>query len=93
MESGKLYQLKDLFFPNSPYVEKLSEMVNAQIERRSIQVFEKPVTIREDQDYYLANKCLVLFFQLYEITPYVYGFPYFQSLFMKFKTYTAMKDY
>ena len=34
-------------------------------------------TIRPEQDYYIADKALVIYFQLYELTPYAYGFPYF----------------
>jgi hypothetical protein len=33
--------------------------------------------ISPEQDYYIADKALVLFFQLYELTAYAYGFPYF----------------
>jgi len=77
LKSGKLYQLKDLFLPNIPYVKTLSGIVNDQIESRNLPVFEKPVEITKNQYFYLADKCIVLFFQLYEILPYVYGFPYF----------------
>ncbi|WP_255323435.1 RsiV family protein [Priestia megaterium] len=33
--------------------------------------------IKPDQDFYIADKSLVLFYQLYDLTPYVYGIPYF----------------
>ena len=33
--------------------------------------------IRSDQDFYIADTVLVIYFQLYEITPYSLGFPYF----------------
>ncbi|WP_368073024.1 RsiV family protein [Virgibacillus salinus] len=33
--------------------------------------------MQPDQDFYIADKALVIYFQLYEITPYVFGFPMF----------------
>ncbi|GAA0594926.1 hypothetical protein GCM10009001_08810 [Virgibacillus siamensis] len=69
--------LEDLFKPGSNYVERLSELINEQIQERNIDTFEDTVTIQPDQDFYIADKTLVIYFQLYEITPYVYGFPMF----------------
>lgn len=77
VESGRLYQLKDLFKPGSNYVHRLSEIVKEQIETRDIPVFDEFTQIKPDQDFYIADKALVLYFQLYDITPYAYGFPYF----------------
>lgn len=76
-ETGHIYQLSELFKPNSNYVLRLSEIVEAQIIARQIPLLGKFKGIRPDQDYYIADKCLVIYFQLYEITPYVVGFPYF----------------
>ena len=75
--TGKQYSLKDLFNPNSNYVEKLSQIISMKIEAWDVPLLEDFTTIRPDQDYYLADHTIVIYFQLYEITPYVYGFPYF----------------
>nr|WP_277347129.1 RsiV family protein [Psychrobacillus sp. BL-248-WT-3] len=75
--TGKQYSLKDLFNPNSNYVEKLSQIISMKIEAWEVPLLEDFTTIRPDQDYYLADHTIVIYFQLYEITPYVYGFPYF----------------
>ena len=75
--TGKSYSLRELFKPGSNYVERLSAHVAAQIKSRGIPVLYDFKSIRPDQDYYIADKALVLYFQLYELTPYVYGFPYF----------------
>ncbi|RSD22326.1 DUF3298 and DUF4163 domain-containing protein [Mesobacillus subterraneus] len=77
MKSGRMYELKDLFKPGSDYVKRLSEIVEAQIKNRSIPLLEDFKGISEDQDFYIADKSLVLYFQLYELTPYAYGFPMF----------------
>lgn len=78
IETGKVYQLYDLFKPDSDYLKVLSDIVSAQIKARNIPLVSpykgiKPV----DQDYYIADKALVIYYQLAEFTPYVYGFPFF----------------
>ncbi|HET7578751.1 MAG TPA: DUF3298 domain-containing protein [Bacillales bacterium] len=77
VRTGKLYSLKELFKPGSDYVKVLSAIVKKQIKDRQIQTLDNFTAIRPDQDYYIADKCLVLYFQLYEITPYYVGFPMF----------------
>ncbi|WP_083270655.1 DUF3298 and DUF4163 domain-containing protein [Bacillus marinisedimentorum] len=77
LEKGKLCKLKDLFKPGSDYVTKLSSLIDAQIKERNIQLLGDFISIRPNQDFYIADKCLVVYFQLYEITPYVTGFPMF----------------
>jgi len=77
IESGRLYELKDLFKPGASYVERLSEIVQKQIVARDIPILDEFTGIKPDQDFYIADKALVLYFQLYELTPYAYGFPYF----------------
>lgn len=69
--------LSELFKPGSNYVDRLSELINEKIQERDIGTFEDMVKILPDQDFYIADKALVIYFQLYEITPYVFGFPMF----------------
>lgn len=75
--TGEQYELKDLFKPGSNYVEVLSDIVAKQIEERDIYLLEPFKEIKPNQDYYIADKSLVLYFQLYELTAYAYGFPHF----------------
>lgn len=77
VQTGKLYQLKDLFKPGSDYVKVLSNIIKRQIDERNIQLLNGFSGISPDQDFYIADKALVLYFQLYEITPYYVGFPMF----------------
>lgn len=76
-ETGKLLSLPDLFKVGAPYVDVLSKHVAAQIKMRDIQTLEPFKSIQPDQDFYMTDKALVLFFQLYEIAPYVYGILHF----------------
>ena len=75
--TGKQYDLKDLFKPNSNYVSVLNKHIKAQIAERKIETFEPFKTIRPNQDFYIADRSLVIYFQQYEIAAYVYGLLYF----------------
>lgn len=74
---GTVYPLSSLFKKDSDYVDVLSEKVRLQIKEREIPVINGFEKISPEQDYYIADRCLVLYFQIYEITPYVFGFPFF----------------
>ena len=77
LKNRKLCQLKDLFKPGSDYVKRLSNLISLQIKQRDIQLLFGFNEISPNQDFYIADKALVIYFQLYDITPYVYGFPMF----------------
>jgi len=77
VNTGYCYSLNELFKPNSPYEERLSSIISEKIKQWDIQLLGEFNGIRTDQDFYLADHSLVIYFQLYEITPYVSGFPYF----------------
>lgn len=75
--TGRSYKLSDMFKDGSPYVQRISEYVRRHIERWKTPVLEPFTKIKPDQDFYIADTSLVVYFQLYEISPYVAGFPYF----------------
>jgi hypothetical protein len=77
VSTGNAYTLSEQFKPNSDYQQKISDLIRVQIKERNIQLLDEFKGIRPDQDYYIADKSLVVYFQLYEITPYYYGFPMF----------------
>lgn len=77
INTGTMYQLKDLFKPNSNYQKVLSDIVRKQIKDRNIFVLGSFIGIKPNQDFYIADKVLVLYFQLYELTSYAFGFPAF----------------
>nr|WP_093213441.1 DUF3298 and DUF4163 domain-containing protein [Sediminibacillus albus] len=77
LEKKQLCTLEDLFKPGSDYVKRLSELIRVQIDQRDIPLLDGFSEIKPDQDFYIADKTLVIYFQLYEITPYVVGFPMF----------------
>lgn len=69
--------LKDFFKPGSDYIGRISELIKLQIKERDIFLISDFTAIKPDQDFYVADKALVIFFQLYDITPYAFGFPMF----------------
>jgi hypothetical protein len=69
--------LEDLFQPNSHYAERLSQLIREQISQRDIPVINEFTQIAPNQGYYIADKSLVIYFQLYELAPYAFGFPMF----------------
>lgn len=75
--TGDTYSLESLFKPGSDYVKVLSDIVAQQIKDRNIELLGEFEGISPEQDFYIADKSLVLFFQLYEITPYYRGLQYF----------------
>ncbi|KJS87726.1 MAG: hypothetical protein JM58_03425 [Peptococcaceae bacterium BICA1-8] len=75
--TGRTYRLSDLFIRGSDYIGRLSEIIRRQIVERDLPLINEFQSINPEQDYYIADKALVIYFQLYDLTPYVYGFPYF----------------
>ncbi len=67
----------NLFKDGSDYVKQLSDIIKVDIKKWNIQLLDEFKAIRPDQDFYIADTSIVIYFQLYEITPYYWGFPYF----------------
>lgn len=80
VSTGQLFRLRDLFKENAKYVKHLTEIVKRQIQKKNIPVIVDFTSIDPDQYFYLGNNALVLYFQLYELAPYAYGFPRFHIL-------------
>lgn len=76
LSDGKLLSLDDLFGQNKNYEKQLNEQIESKLNAMSGYMggFEK---LDEQPDFYLQQGVLKIFFQLYEYTPYVSGFPEF----------------
>ncbi|WP_243459183.1 DUF3298 and DUF4163 domain-containing protein [Metabacillus bambusae] len=77
VRTGEIYQLKDLFKENSPYRERINKLIDIQIKERDIPLLNSYTGIRPNQKYYIADKALIIYFDMYEITPGYVGFPMF----------------
>lgn len=77
-ETGEIYSLKDLFADDS-YIQVLSEAVAAGLRERNAEpLFPFEGIVPDHGDFYLTPTSLVVYFQLYDLLPYVYGFPEFE---------------
>jgi len=76
-QDGKNYTLQELFRSGSNYTDVLSKIVQKQIKARDIPLIGDFPGISPNQDFYIADKALVLYFQAYEITPGYIGIPMF----------------
>lgn len=72
--TGKAYQLKDLFRPDAAYESELNRLIAYQITGRQLRLLRPFQGIKSDQDFFLTPENLVIYYQLYEYTPYVHGF-------------------
>ncbi|WP_342551285.1 WG repeat-containing protein [Paenibacillus sp. FSL R7-0652] len=80
LSDGRLYELKDLFKPNSDYVKVLSQIVGEQIKNDPQYSYVFPDTytgISANQPFFVTADALHLYFNPYDIAPYAAGFPTF----------------
>ena len=83
LKTGREYSLADLMDSNSEYAKYINDSIKADIVKDNLEDAQitKFVSIADNQNYYLSNKGLVIYFQEYEYFPYAagimeYNFPY-----------------
>lgn len=75
--TGERLRLADLFKDDADYRTRLNDIMAAQIAERKIPLFSFRSFggVKDDQEFFLSgNDGLVVYYQLYEYTPYVAGF-------------------
>lgn len=74
--TGAVLSLADLFRPDSDYRAILNQAMISQIAKREIPIFSfTPFTgLKDNQEFYLTADSLVVYYQLYQYTPYAFGF-------------------
>lgn len=77
VKTGHAFTLAELFKPGSHYIKEISAIITEDIKRWNVDLLNPFTEISPDQDFYIADTSIVIYFQLYEITPYYWGFPYF----------------
>jgi len=91
LKTGEEYKLKDMIKDDADYVTLISGIVEKQITKRAKEGIlpEQPLTpfvaIKDEQDFYLSNNGVVVYFQLYEYFPYVAGIQEFAVDFSELK--------
>lgn len=74
MTDGRLYALKDLFRPGEDYKNKLNTIIKKKLLEDNLPLLREFTGINDKQEYYLMDNELVIYYQLYDYTPYAYGF-------------------
>jgi hypothetical protein len=72
-QTGQIYNFSDLFNPKMYYTEFLNELAKQYINEKNIELISEYHGITPDQKFYLTEDKLVLYYQVYEYTPYYYG--------------------
>lgn len=75
LSNGNIYQLKDLFKEGTDYIDRINKFVKQYFTDEQIPLLTEFKTIDKNQEFYMTEKYLVIFFQIYEYTAYVYGIP------------------
>lgn len=73
LENGQIYKLSDLFNPNVYFTAILNEIILKEIQDKKIPLISEFKGIEYDQQFYFTPNALVLYYQVYEYTPYSYG--------------------
>jgi len=91
LDTGKDYELKDLFKSGADYVSTINGAVKLRMaEKVKAGILpDQPLTpfktIKDNQDYYLSDNGIVIYFQQYEYFPYASGIQEFTVVFDKMK--------
>lgn len=88
VNTGTLLKLGDLFKEKYDYVTIINNEVKKQIAQKPEDYFDNGTvfkTIKPDQEFYLTNSEIVIYFQLYEIAPYVGGIREFKIPYSEIK--------
>lgn len=71
--NAQVYSFSDLFDSAAPYRERVNAIIRDQIEARQIPLLREFEGVYLEQEYYLTGSELVIYYQLYDYTPYAYG--------------------
>ena len=80
-QKEKLITLKELFVQGYPYADIINKSIKEEINKNPENYFDSGNEfkgISENQGFYIENDNLVIYYQLYDIAPYVFGIPEFK---------------
>jgi predicted Zn-dependent protease len=73
LNTGEVYKFNDLFNPKHNYIPGLNEIAIKKATESGVPLLNEYKGLTEDQKFYLTPSSIVLYYQLYEYTPYAYG--------------------
>ncbi len=77
MENGKNLKLKDLFKENIDYKKVINDIILKQIKENKEDMYSFK-EISDNQKFFIEDNKLVIYYDLYEIAPFVAGIPEFK---------------
>ncbi|MDR3596988.1 DUF3298 and DUF4163 domain-containing protein [Clostridium sp.] len=80
-DKESLLTLKDLFVKGYDYKDIINREIRAEINKNPQNYFDSGSVfkgISENQNFYIEDDNLVIYYQLYDIAPYVFGIPEFK---------------
>ena len=80
LATGKELKLEDLFKSNSNYKEVINNHIKKEISKQTENYFQGQdgfSSIKDNQDFYISDEGIVIYFSLYDIAPYSSGIPMF----------------
>ncbi|MGL6105990.1 DUF3298 and DUF4163 domain-containing protein [Romboutsia sp.] len=88
--TGERLQLKDMFKDGVDYKSIVNDYINKEISKNPEDYFKDEGGFKgiiENQNFYLEDDGIVVYFSLYEIAPYYVGIPKFKLKYEDFKDY------
>lgn len=85
LNTGEEYKIKDLMNSDADYVTFISDIVKEKIAERKLPLLAPFESIKQDEDFYLSNSGVVVYFQQYEYFPYAAGIQKFTTEFSQLK--------
>jgi len=73
LETGETYEFSDLFNPKVYYTRILSDIAIKKVKEMGVPLITPYKGITENQQFYLTPNSLVLYYRIYEFTPYYFG--------------------
>lgn len=73
LETGRRYPFWQLFDPRTNWKAQINTIIRAQIVEGDIPMLRPFEGVTDKEEYFLTDKNLVIFYQIYDYTPYVYG--------------------
>lgn len=74
VRTGQKYTFKELFITDADYALVVNQAIKQYLAEQQVIMLRPFQGISDKQEFFLTPDALVVYYQLYEYTPYVYGF-------------------
>jgi hypothetical protein len=78
LKTGEVFKFKDLFNDDCDYVSRVNGLIGSAIAAQSIPLTTDFLGVYKNQDFYLTDSSLVIFFPASNYSPFTQGVPQFE---------------